>query len=59
MKDWPVEKLELLRDDIADVVCWFKGFSAAKAEFDPPPGLHDLERFGIEVRNKINEIKLK
>lgn len=49
--DWPKEKWEFLRDNIADVACWHMGFQAANPDHRPPPGLNELEGFGIEIRN--------
>lgn len=55
--NWELRKLELLRDDIADVICWHLGFKAANPEYEPPPGLDELKSFGIEIRDFINEAK--
>lgn len=54
--EWELKKWESLRDNVADVSCWFMGFEAAKGndpDYKRPPGLKDLEDITKEINNKI------
>lgn len=58
--DLPIETWEKIRDNIADVSCWFMGFEAAKGNdqnYRRPPGLLDLENTASDLNRKILENK--
>lgn len=46
----PIE-CRLYSDALADVLCWFNGFCAAKPDAPMPPGLDTLRTLNIKLKD--------
>lgn len=46
------EQARELSDALADVLCWFRGFDAAKPDAELPPGLETLREFNFRLKRR-------
>ena len=41
---------------LADVLCWHRGFGAARKHYQPPPGLEDLRILNIRLKTALKRL---